>query len=362
MTTTTPGTAYNTANLNANIIIGNGTQSPLRPDLTAFCGTVQLGGIASPLTAMNVNSIGGINLTSLAGVAVSGGGGVSISGAGGVAVTGAGGIALNGGNVEIAGAGGVLVNGTGAIVVTAGGVAVNGGGVSISAGGCAITSGGLSIAGGAVTIGTAGLAGGNLTIYGGDLNMSAVGGSTSAIKTDKLSSVGTNTLAITGLSTINGFPYTVRQGTYYKSAVQNLTSGSTDITYDLEGAWNNIGGYISHSAGTADFTVNQAGLYQLEFNATTLINGGTWTATTNKSCSIDITRVSIAEQTVIVNSCVVAPQSYGASVSGTVYLQVGDIINLRLGNTFTFVGTPPQAQCVQNTFDLNTFFTWRFIS
>jgi hypothetical protein len=204
MTTTTPGTAYNTANLNANIIIGNGTQSPLRPDLTAFCGTVQLGGIASPLTAMNVNSIGGINLTSLSGVAVSGGGGVSISGAGGVAVTGGGGIALNGGNVEIAGAGGVLVNGTGAIVVTAGGVAVNGGGVAISAGGCAITSGGLSVAGGAVTIGTAGIAGGNLTIYGGDVNINNVGGSGGSLTSQNIRATIGYVLDGAGTFTING--------------------------------------------------------------------------------------------------------------------------------------------------------------
>lgn len=365
MNTTTPGTAYNTANLNANIIIGNTTQAPLRPDLTAYCGSVQLGGVASPLTAMNVNSVGGINLTSLTGVAISGGGGVSVSGAGGVSILGAGGVALNGGNVEIAGAGGVLVNGTGAIVVTAGGVAVNGGGVAISAGGCAITAGGLSVAGGTVTIGTAGVAGGDLTVYGGNLNMSAVGGSTSAIITNKIQSATPNSLALTGVSTINGLPYSynvVRQATYYKSVAQTLTSGNTDVTYDLEGSWNDTGGYITHTPGSTNFVVVQAGLYKLEFNALILLNGGTWTTTTNKTCNIDITRIGIAEQAVIINSCLVAPQNYGASVSGTVFLQAGDIINLRIGNTFTFVGTAPTLQQVQNTFDLNTFFNWTFIT
>jgi hypothetical protein len=39
---------------------------------------------------------------------------------------------------------------------------------------------------------------------------------------------------------------------------------------------------------------------------------------------------------------------------------VGDVINLRLGNTFT--GGPAQIQQLQNTFDFNTFFTWRYIS
>jgi len=207
MTTTTPGVAYNTANLNANVVIGNTSQAPLRPDLTALCGTVSLGGLANPLTAMNVYSLGSVGINSAAGISVAGGGGVSISGAGGVAVTGAGALALNGGNVEIAGAGGVLVNGTGAITVTAGGVFVNGGGVNIAAGGCAITAGGLSIAGGAVAIGAAGVAGGGLTIYGSDLTMATVGGTPNAIKTDRLQSVGTNTLAISGVSTINGLPY-----------------------------------------------------------------------------------------------------------------------------------------------------------
>jgi len=207
MTTTTPGVAYNTANLNANIVIGNTSQAPLRPDLTAYCGTVSMGGLANPLTAMNVYSLGSVSINSAAGISVAGGGGVSVSGAGGVAVTGAGALALNGGNVEIAGAGGVLVNGTGAITVTAGGVFVNGGGVAIQAGGCAITAGGLSIAGGAVTIGAAGLAGGGLTIYGSDLSMATVGGTPNAIKTDRLAAVGTNTLAISGVSTINGLPY-----------------------------------------------------------------------------------------------------------------------------------------------------------
>jgi hypothetical protein len=366
MTTTTPGVGYNTANLNANVVIGNTGQAPLRPDLTAYCGTVSLGGLANPLTAMNVYSLGSVGINSAAGISIAGGGGVSVAGAGGVSITGAGALALNGGNVEVGGAGGVFVNGTGAITVTAGGVFVNGGGVAVSAGGCAITAGGLSVAGGAVTIGTAGLAGGDLTIYGGDLRMSAVGGSTKSIITDKIASVGTNTLAITGVSTINGLPYppsggSVYQATYYKSAAQTLTSGNTDVTFDLTGSWNNTGGYITHTNGTTDFTVVQTGLYQLEFNATVLANGAVYATTANRSVGIDITRSPTAEQSVIINSALQATaQNYVMSVGSSYYLIAGDVINLRVGNTFT--GGPPTLLQLQNTFDLNTFFTWTYVS
>jgi hypothetical protein len=168
--------------------------------------------------------------------------------------------------------------------------------------------------------------------------------------------------AMTGVQTINGvsYPVAVKQGTFYKSAAQNLTSGNTDITFDLSGAWNNTEGYITHTDGTAAFTVVQTGLYQLEFNAVVLVTNATWSTTLNRTCNIDITRPSIAEQALITSTSLQGIQNYGQSISGTIYLVAGDVINMRLGNTFT--SGPPQAQGVQNTFDLNTFFTWRFIS
>ena len=216
MTTTTPGLSYKNANINANLIVGTSSNAPTRPDATFYAGTVTMGGLATPLTNMNVNSIGGINLTSATGIGISGGGGVTVSGVGGVSVSGLGNVALAGGNVEIAGAGGVLVNGTGAIVVTAGGVAVNGGGVAIQAGGCAITAGGLSIAAGTTAIGSLGAAGGGLSVYGSDLYMSPVGGTNAMIHTNYLTS-NTQPMQITGVSTINGSPLTyisTAAGTY----------------------------------------------------------------------------------------------------------------------------------------------------
>ncbi len=153
----------------------------------------------------------------------------------------------------------------------------------------------------------------------------------------------------------------VFQATYYKSVVQNLTSGATDMTFDLSGAWNNAGGYITHTDGTADFTVVEPGLYQLEFNATVLANGATWLSTSNKGISIDITRSPTAEQVILGQSAFMASgTNYLQNTTSTFDLAAGDVINCRISNTFT--GGPAEAQCVQNTIDLNTFFTWRYVS
>ena len=173
-------------------------------------------------------------------------------------------------------------------------------------------------------------------------------------------SVGTSGSTITITNSSPGSS-TVYQATYYKSAPQTLTSGNTDMTFDLTGAWNNTGGYVTHVDGTTTFTVVQTGLYQLEFNAIILANGAAYLTTANRNVAIDITRSPSAEQAIITNSSVMATtQNYGQSVSSTYYLVAGDVINLRVGNTFT--GGPPTAQQSLNTFDLNTFFTWRYIS
>ena len=160
-----------------------------------------------------------------------------------------------------------------------------------------------------------------------------------------------------------GSPPPVYQATYYKTTAQNLSSPNTDIIFDAVGTWNNDGGYITHTPGTTNFTVVQTGLYQLEFHATVLLNGGTWSTTVNRTVSIDITRPSIPEQVVIGDSCLMGIQNYTQTVTGSFYLVAGDVINLRVGNTFTVIGvTPPQAQSVLNTFDLNTFFAWTYVS
>jgi hypothetical protein len=154
----------------------------------------------------------------------------------------------------------------------------------------------------------------------------------------------------------------IRVATYYKSVVQNLVNGNTDITFNLESSHNNTGGYITHVAGSTDFVVVQSGLYQLEFNTTVLLNNGTWSPTVNRSVAIDITRPSIAEQGIISSTGLQAVQTYANQTSGTIYLIAGDVINCRINNAYTLgTPTPPQAQCLTNTFDLNTWFTWIFL-
>jgi hypothetical protein len=155
----------------------------------------------------------------------------------------------------------------------------------------------------------------------------------------------------------------LKQATYYKSVNQNLTIPNTDITFDQTGAWNNDGGYITHISGTTNFTVVQTGLYQLEFMATILLNNGSISPTVSRGVFIDITRPSIAEQSVISNTGLQAVGNYSTQTIATFYLIAGDVINCRINNPYTLgIPTPPQAQGVANTFDLNTFFTWRFLS
>jgi len=146
---------------------------------------------------------------------------------------------------------------------------------------------------------------------------------------------------------------------YYKSANQNLVSGSTDITFDLTQPWNNTGGFISHTNGTTVFTVNQSGLYQLEFNLTVNANGATWNVGTNKVISIDITRIGSAEVVAFGQANNTATTtSYIQSTSATFYLNIGDIINCRCQNNFA-TATPNAAGAIG--FDLNTWFTWKYI-
>jgi hypothetical protein len=162
----------------------------------------------------------------------------------------------------------------------------------------------------------------------------------------------------TGPTGATGSAPPVYQASYYKTVAQTLTSGNTDITFDGVGVWSNTGGYITQISGTKDFTVVQTGIYQLEFNATILANGATWLTTSNKSVAIDVTKGS--ELAVIINSALQASGlNYAQCLSATYYLEAGDVINLRIGNTFT--GGPATTIGI-NGFDLNTFFTWRFIS
>ena len=152
----------------------------------------------------------------------------------------------------------------------------------------------------------------------------------------------------------------VYQATYYKSAVQAMTSGANDVTFDQTAAYNNDGGYITHTNGTTGFTVVQAGVYQLEFNASIVSNGATWGTGSNKTINIDITRSPSAETAIISSGCLTSSaNNYSQCVSATYALEAGDVINLRVFNVFATAVPDIQGS---SGFDLNTFFTWRYVS
>lgn len=164
---------------------------------------------------------------------------------------------------------------------------------------------------------------------------------------------GTNTLAYQS-------DLLVYQAQYYKTVGQSLTSGNTDITFDGLQTWVRTGGYITHTPGTTVFTVVQAGIYQLEFNAVVVVGASVLSATTNRNIGIDITRSPGAEINILQSTVFTAVgQSFILSAAGTTFLAAGDVINLRIG--VTFAGAAPTAQA-QVGIDPNTFFNWTYIS
>ena len=401
VTTLNPGVSYPDVSLNANIQIGNNSNTPLRPDFNAIVGSFNVGSLVSPATSVNVDSLGTIALNSTAGVDITGVGGCAITGVGGVAISGGGGVAITGGlGIGISAGAGIAIADSGAISLSSGSLSLASGNLLLTSGAAEIVSGNLLVTSGLVQIGNVTTIGGGLGIYGTDITTYDVGAATSRIVTDRITGKTTNSLAITNVGSINGSPYPpsasgvtslnslsgslnlvgasgisvtpsgsnitiantnqIYQSTYYKSANQNLVNGATDITFDLTGTWNNDGGYITHVNGTTDFIVVQTGLYQLDWNVSILGTGVTWTDVL-KQISVDITRSPNAETLYIgQNSSISTGRNYAQSLSSSLYLVAGDVINCRVVNSFT-AGTPA-AQGVTNTSDLNTWFSWRFLS
>ena len=149
------------------------------------------------------------------------------------------------------------------------------------------------------------------------------------------------------------------RATYYKSVQQNLTSPVTDMTFDVDASWNNDNGYITHAVSSTDFIVVQGGLYQLEFNANIIGTSSTWTSL-NKSISIDITRSPPTESVIISQSASISSgTNYNQSVCSTFNLEASDVINCRVANNY--ISGTPYAQGLTDSFDLNTWFTWRYV-
>jgi hypothetical protein len=229
MSTTTPGIAYNTAQLNGNVIVGDLNNLPLRPDFNAYVGSFNVGSITQPASSVNITSVGNVSVLGGAGVSINGGGGVSIGGVGGISVTGLGAVSVAGGGISVNG-GAVSLVGASALSIASGGVLVSGGGIAINGGGVAVNSGALTIASGTVGVGTLASVGGGVEVFGSDINMIPVLGSTGTLKTERISSYsGTNTLAISGVSTINGsaYPPVVTAGFSYNIYVSNVSGNDT---------------------------------------------------------------------------------------------------------------------------------------
>jgi peroxiredoxin len=225
MTTTTAGVSYNTASFNANFVIGNPSNLPLRPDMTAYCGTVTFGGLTTPLTGMNINSLGTVNINSLTGLSLLGGGGITIAGAGAISAVGstitlgAGAVSALGGSVDL---GGGAINMAGGTINMAGGI-INALGTAVNVGGGLITAttGGLLVTAGSVVVGTANIAGAGMVCYGGEIQTfpSLTGGG---------GGLNMNSCPITGVTTINGAAYPPAIGASYRGAWVSGTNYSID--------------------------------------------------------------------------------------------------------------------------------------
>jgi hypothetical protein len=151
---------------------------------------------------------------------------------------------------------------------------------------------------------------------------------------------------------------TTKTGQYYRTSLQSLTSGSTDIIFQAAQSWTDLTS-ISWTGPSAAFTVAVKGLYQLEFAVSVDANGATWTIGTNKGASIDITRPPSAEVIILpTNALMASGVNYGQVATATYALEIGDVINCRVANTFS---TATPFAIPQSGFDLSTFFTWTLI-
>jgi len=190
---------FNTARINANVEIGALSNAPFRPTFNAYPDYFNVGSIGSPALGMTFTSLGGVNINSALGV--------SLAGGGGVAITGVGGINLQGGGAINVASGGILVSG-GGIAITAGGLAVNGGGLLVAAGGMSVTGGEVTLPSASTIMGTSSSPGGEMTMYGNNIKLLPSGPAQSALLTENIGSTSfTNTMRISGVSTINNVPF-----------------------------------------------------------------------------------------------------------------------------------------------------------
>jgi hypothetical protein len=169
----------------------------------------------------------------------------------------------------------------------------------------------------------------------------------------------TQNASIAGISNDINILFNPPMATYYKDTSQNFPSGDTSITFELLKSWSDTT-LITQTSPT-DFTVNQSGIYQLELNVTiSNLSGSTWT-NFSKYIQITLNRNgtdrTIGAQFGYANS----GSNFILSLSLTYELLENDIINLKVISFHTSnlsISSPNPF----DTFDLNTYFTWRAIS
>lgn len=154
----------------------------------------------------------------------------------------------------------------------------------------------------------------------------------------------------------------VYQATYYKTEIQLFPApgGNLDLTFNATAPWSNHGNYMTFAAGSANLVVAKTGLYELSFNVSVGANAATWNTGTSKSISIDITRSPESEQATIAQTAFTSSTlDYSQSVSSPYFLSEGDILNFRVASSHA--GQPTVIRPLSGAFDLNTWFSWRFI-
>jgi hypothetical protein len=199
--------------------------------------------------------------------------------------------------------------------------------------------------------------GGDMTVYtntAAAINISSLGAYnlTSATTTGQIS----------GLSTINGvaYPTAFSGGQFYKTG--NQTTPSATSTYcSFTGSVYQTGSAITLDGGGSSFTVNTAGIYQLEWMFAVQPGNSTWT-NLQKVSSIDITRESVLYNAILDTRSISSASLWGACVIGSFSLEVGDIISCRVVQP-TLAGGSPTVAFLQgqttSTLDNNTSFTYR---
>jgi len=148
-------------------------------------------------------------------------------------------------------------------------------------------------------------------------------------------------------------------GQYYRATGEVLGSGTDQITFELAQTWNNTNGYITWTVAGGqggNFTVVQAGIYQVEFALTILGSAATWNG--GRSASIAVLRGT--NQSLLVQTVnPISGQGYVIQIVGTLRLNAGDVITCVHGGT-NLTGQVTAAG-LTNTFDYNTTFTWTFL-